>query len=240
MLSFSLHNLKLFKGNLNLDLNKKLLITTLNAHSYNLAQQHSAFCKALKNSDVLLPDGISIVLAKRFLDGIKLKKIAGADLFAYEMKRLNKEQGSCLFLGSSEQALELIKTKASIDFPNVNVKTYSPPFKTIFSAEENALMISTVNEFKPDVLFIGMTAPKQELWAYEHLEQLNTKHICCIGAVFDFYAGTIKRAPNWMISLGIEWLYRLISEPKRLWKRYLIGNTKFIYLILKEKYRSLV
>ena len=200
-----------------------------------MARQNKHFALALQHSNVLLPDGISIVWAKRFLDGTQLKKIAGADLFAYEMQRLNNSYGKCLFLGSSEQTLQLIKTKANKAYPNVLAHTYSPPYKEQFNEEDNALMIEAVNSLQPDVLFIGMTAPKQELWAYEQFAKLNTKHICCIGAVFDFYAGTIKRAPNWMISLGLEWLYRLLAEPKRLWKRYLIGNFKFIYFILKEK-----
>ena len=215
--------------------NKKLLITTLNAHSYNMARQNQHFAHALQLSDVLLPDGISIVWAKRVLDGTILKKIAGANLFTYEMHRLNSIHGTCLFLGSSEQTLQLIVNKAAKEFPNVRVDTYSPPYKEIFSEEDNALMVDAVNSLQPDVLFIGMTAPKQELWAYEHFTKLNTKHVCCIGAVFDFYAGTVKRAPQGMINLGLEWLYRFLAEPKRLWKRYLIGNIKFVYFILKEK-----
>ena len=83
-----------------------------------------------------------------------------------------------------------------------------------------------------------MTAPKQEKWAYEHLSDLDARHICCIGAVFDFYAGTVSRAPGWMIAMGLEWFYRLIKEPSRMWRRYLIGNSKFIWLVIKEKFRS--
>jgi N-acetylglucosaminyldiphosphoundecaprenol N-acetyl-beta-D-mannosaminyltransferase len=237
---FSLKKIKLFKISLNLDLNEKLLITTLNAHSYNIAQSNLAFAEALKHSNVLLPDGISIVWAKRFLDGTALKKIAGADLFHYEMNRLNESQGSCFFLGSTPQTLQLIQAKAALEFPHVKVETYSPPFKDAFNDEDNALMLAAIRQSNPDALFIGMTAPKQELWAYEHFKQIQAKHICCIGAVFDFYAGTTHRAPQWLITLGLEWLFRFVSEPKRLWKRYLIGNTQFIFLILKEKFRSLV
>jgi N-acetylglucosaminyldiphosphoundecaprenol N-acetyl-beta-D-mannosaminyltransferase len=98
-------------------------------------------------------------------------------------------------------------------------------------------MIDIVNEVNPDVLFVGMTAPKQEKWAYQHFGELLAGHVCCIGAVFDFYAGTVKRAPNWMILIGMEWSYRLIKEPRRMWRRYLIGNALFIGNILKEKMR---
>ena len=96
-------------------------------------------------------------------------------------------------------------------------------------------MLTAINSIKPDVLFIGLTAPKQEKWAYKHFNELEARHICSIGAVFDFYAGTVTRSPKWMIDYGLEWLYRLLKEPRRMWQRYLKGNLIFIFLIIKEK-----
>jgi N-acetylglucosaminyldiphosphoundecaprenol N-acetyl-beta-D-mannosaminyltransferase len=232
---FLLSQTKLFSKNLQALPAQKLLINTLNAHCFNIAQKDKIYAEALSRSDVLLPDGISVVFAARFLTGTKLKKIAGADLFFYEMNRLNIIGGSCFFLGSNEYKLKLILDRTACDFPNVRVQTYSPPFTTEFSTETNAHIVESINTFKPDVLFIGMTAPKQEKWAYSNLNELETGHICCIGAVFDFYAGTVKRAPQWMIGIGLEWLHRLLEEPSRLWRRYLIGNSKFIWLVFKEK-----
>lgn len=228
----------LYKDNLESLPDAKLLISTLNAHSYNVSKTDTLFHEALIKSDVLIPDGVSIVLSMRFLKGEKIKKIAGADLFFYEMNRLQQKGGSCFFLGSSTPTLEKIKARAAKDYPNVQVNSYSPPYKPEFSKEDNVAMLYEVNKCKPDVLFVGMTAPKQEKWAYQNKTDLNTKHICCIGAVFDFYAGTTKRAPQWMIKIGMEWLYRLLSEPKRLWKRYLIGNTKFVCAIIAEKFKK--
>jgi N-acetylglucosaminyldiphosphoundecaprenol N-acetyl-beta-D-mannosaminyltransferase len=216
---------------------RKLLITTLNAHCYNIAQKDEVYASSLIKSDVLLPDGISIVFAAGILLGTKLKKIAGADLFYYEMTYLNNFGGKCYFLGSTENTLLKILNRVSKDFPNVKVNWLSPPFREEFSEHDNELMITDINNFEPDVLFVGMTAPKQEKWAYQHFNELKVGHICCIGAVFDFYAGNVKRAPKWMIDLGFEWFYRLIKEPKRLWKRYFIGNTKFIVQIFREKFR---
>jgi len=216
----------------------RLLITTLNAHSFNITRQDEFYAESLAKSDILLPDGISVVLAVRLLTGKKLHKIAGADLFFFEMKRLNEKGGSCFFLGSSENTLKLIIDHSSSEFPNVRIGKYSPPYKPVFSSEDNKIMIESVNAFKADVLFVGMTAPKQEKWAYEHLGSLNTGHICCIGAVFDFYAGTISRAPEWMINMGLEWFYRLIKEPSRMWRRYLIGNSKFVWSVIKEMFIS--
>ncbi|GET24465.1 WecB/TagA/CpsF family glycosyltransferase [Prolixibacter sp. NT017] len=214
----------------------KLLITTINAHSYNVAQQDPDFVEALQRSDVLLPDGVSVAWAKRWLTGQPVKKIAGADLFAWEMNRLAAAgQGKVFFLGSTEKTLAKIKARAAREYPKVEVHTYSPPYKPEFTEEDNSAMLAAVNAVQPDVLFIGMTAPKQEKWAYRHKEQLQAGHIGCIGAVFDFYAGTVNRAPQWMLNLGLEWFYRLIREPRRMWRRYLIGNTKFILSIMKEK-----
>jgi len=234
--SYLLSQTKLFSKDLQSLPLKKLLINTLNAYCFNIAQKDSVYAESLNKSDVLIPDGISVVFALHFLTGEKLKKIAGEDLFYYEMNRLNITGGSCFFLGSSESTLKRIIDHVATDFPQVKVQTYSPPFKQEFCPEENAQMVKLINTFKPDVLFVGMTAPKQEKWAYHHLDALETGHICCIGAVFDFYAGNIKRAPRWMISLGLEWFYRLINEPGRMWRRYLIGNSEFIWLVLKEKF----
>lgn len=218
---------------------RKLLINTINAHSYNVAQKDSLFAEALKNGDVLLPDGISIVYAYKWLLRKKIKRIAGADLFHFAMTDLNKNGGICFFLGSNDYVLKAITERAKIDYPNIKLYTYAPFYKKEFSKEENQEMIDAVNQITPDILWIGMTAPKQEKWAYIHLDELKVKGwIGCIGAVFDFYAGTKRRAPKWMISLGLEWLHRLLTDPKRMWKRYLIGNILFLYNIFKERFTT--
>lgn len=232
-----LRNTQLFSESLShLDPSKKLLITTINAHSYNVALEDIEFKQALLKSDVLIPDGVSVVCAKKWLTGQKIEKIAGADLFFYELNRLKESGGKCFFLGSTDSTLDAITKRLSIEYPKIQVTTYSPPYKPVFSDEDNQIMIEQINNFEPDVLFVGMTAPKQEKWAYNNLSNLKVGHICCIGAVFDFYAGTVNRAPQFMINMGLEWLYRLVKEPKRLWKRYLIGNSKFIFAMVNEKF----
>lgn len=230
-----LQNFILFNQSLNEINQTRALINTLNAHSFNTVHTDVDFRNAILSSDILLPDGISVVLAMRMLTGERLKKIAGVDLFHYEMDRLNSIGGKCFFLGSSENTLQLILKKATKEYPGIKLACYSPPYKAEFTEEDNEAMIDAVNDFGPDVLFVGMTAPKQEKWAYKHFSKLKVGHLCCIGAVFDFYAGTIRRAPDWMIKIGLEWFYRLIKEPRRMWRRYLIGNVQFTYYILKEK-----
>ena len=216
----------------------KFLIDTVNAHSFVVAQKDAAFAKALLDADALIPDGISIVKACRWLrtENAPDEKIAGADLFAYEMERLNGKGGTCFFLGSSPSTLALIEEKAAKVYPNIRVVTYSPPFKPAFTPEESRVMIDAVHVADPDLLWVGMTAPKQEKWLDEHWDELDIHcHAGAIGAVFDFFAGTVKRAPQKWIDLGLEWLYRLIKEPRRTWRRYLVSNPVFLWLVLKEK-----
>ena len=216
----------------------KLLINTINAFSYDNARKDVLFSEALQKGDVLIPDGISIVKACRFLNAKSQPKerIAGWDLFVYEMEKLNRVGGKVMFLGSSDAVLNLIRHRVAEKYPKIEVDTYSPPYKPEFSDEENEAMISAINHSNPDLLWIGMTAPKQEKWAYTHLDRLDVHcHIGTIGAVFDFFAGTVKRAPERWQRAGLEWLYRLLSEPRRMWRRYFIGNAKFIYYIMVEK-----
>ncbi len=215
---------------------KKCVINTVNAFSYCEAKNDDEFNSALVNSTVLLPDGISIVLAAKLLNKQNIQKIAGADIHQYLLEQANANNQKVFYLGASESTLQLITTKLQQEFPNITVASYSPPYKAVFSEEDNAIMLLKINTFKPDVLFVGMTAPKQEKWVREHKEKINANTIVSIGAVFDFYAGTVKRAPKWMIALGLEWLYRLVKEPRRMWRRYLIGNTKFCWYVAVEKY----
>lgn len=257
----------------------KLLINTINAHSYNTARKDELFAEALTNGDVLIPDGVSIVKACRWIKAKSLPKerIAGWDLFSFEMENLERKQCGMLnvecgannssldnsqsaladnpkfkiqnsefrspqrtvmFMGSSEKVLDLIVKRAAKVYPHLKVVTYSPPYKPEFSEEDNKAIIDAINAADPDLLWIGMTAPKQEKWTYSHWDELNIHcHVGTIGAVFDFFAGTVERAPVWWQRHGLEWLYRLLKEPKRMWRRYIIGNALFLFnVIFREKW----
>lgn len=216
----------------------KVLINTVNAHSFNTAQKDSLFADALMRGDALIPDGISIVKACGWLKAKSQPKerIAGWDLFFYEMDKLNKKGGKCFFMGSSENVLSMIRRRVAIDYPDIKVETYSPPYKSEFTKEDNEAIIAAINQYDPDLLWIGMTAPKQEKWVYTHWNELDIHcHVGTIGAVFDFFAGTVERAPIWWQEHGLEWAYRLLKEPKRMWRRYIIGNSLFLWNIFKEK-----
>jgi N-acetylglucosaminyldiphosphoundecaprenol N-acetyl-beta-D-mannosaminyltransferase len=225
------------------------IINTINAHSYNVAQKDELFAESLVKGDYLIPDGASIVKACRWLKAKSQPKerVAGWDLFSFEMNRLerkSKEQRNekgklrVMFMGSSEKVLSLISEKAAVDYPHLDIVTYSPPYKPAFTEADNAAIVQAINEAKPDLLWIGMTAPKQEKWTYQHRNELKVNcHVGTIGAVFDFYAGTAHRAPLWWQRHSLEWLYRLVIEPKRMWRRYVIGNPLFLWNVMKEKMR---
>lgn len=252
----------------------KLLINTINAHSFNTAKKDKLFAEALTNGDALIPDGVSIVKACRRIKAKSQPKerIAGWDLFEFEMNKLeecgmrneelevnnssldNSQSASAdksklkiqnskfrerpltvMFMGSSQKVLDLIVKRAAEVYPHLKVVTYSPPYKPEFSDEDNKAIIEAINAAAPDLLWIGMTAPKQEKWTYTHWKELNIHcHVGTIGAVFDFFAGTVERAPMWWQRHGLEWLYRLLKEPKRMWRRYIIGNALFLWNMTKE------
>jgi len=220
------------------DIRSKKVISTINPFSYLIAEKDILFKNSLQNSEILLPDGEGIVWAANFLYGKKIKKIAGYDIFIHLMKTLQKQKGNCFFFGSSEETLRKIKNKAAEEYPSVEVNYLSPPFINEFSAEENAEFISFINSKNPDVIFVGMTAPKQEKWVYKNREKLNVPVKASIGAVFDFYAGNEKRAHPLLIKLGLEWIARSIQSPGRLGRRNLYAIPRFIFHILKHKLKN--
>ena len=196
---------------------------------------------------MLIPDGVSIVKACKWIKAKSQPKerIAGWDLFSFEMEKLERESEELktkseeskivMFMGSSQKVLDLIVKRAAEVYPHLKVVTYSPPYKPEFSDEDNKAIIDAINAANPDLLWIGMTAPKQEKWTYSHWNELNIHcHVGTIGAVFDFFAGTVERAPIWWQEHDLEWLYRLIKEPKRMWRRYIIGNSLFLWNMVKE------
>ena len=219
-----------------IDLSRKTIINTINPHSYCVSKSDPYFQKALLESDILLPDGSGIVLAAKFLRKKRIKKIAGADIHKHLLEYANKNKKKVFYLGAAPKTLEKIKKRIAKEYPNINMSSYSPPYKAEFSEEDSKKMIGEVNHFKPDILFVGMTAPKQEKWVALNKESLEATVVVSIGAVFDFYAGTIERSSPFWINIGLEWLPRLLKEPKRLWRRNFVSSPLFLWYLLKAKY----
>lgn len=213
----------------------KSQICVTNVYSIVMMQKDGKFKQINNSCSLVVADGMPLIWASKLLGPPIPERITGSDLFYELCKIAVQKQYKFFFLGSTNEVLNNMSIKLKRQFPNLQiVGTYSPPFKKTFSEVENKEIIEKINASSPDILWVGMTAPKQEKWIYYNLDKLNVKVAIGIGAVFDFVAGTVKRAPKWMQKIGLEWLFRLIQEPKRLWKRYLIGNTIFIWLVLKE------
>lgn len=217
---------------------KKEIISTLNASAIEWSKTDLVYKKALQNADILIPDGVSIKIAARILLNEKINKISGQDLFYFMINKLNINNGSCFFLGSSEFVLNKIKQRLAIEYSNIKSEYYSPPFKNAFSESDKNEMINKVNEFSPDVLFVGLSAPKQEKLIYEIGKELNAKVICNIGAVFEIYAGTFKRPSKFWQFLGLEWLITWIVDPKRLKKKEYKTVLKFFFTLFSEKFKQ--
>lgn len=229
---YKIYNDAVTKLNVN---SNKTVINTINAHSYIVAKSDTLFKKALVESDILLPDGEGIVLMAKVLNNESIQKIAGADIHSHLLSEADKNSLTCFYLGASNQTLQLIHKKLSQKHKNISFHFYSPPFKAEFSEEDSQSMIKAVNAVKPNILFVGMTAPKQEKWVHEHKNQINANVICSIGAVFDFIAETKKRAPQWIINCKFEWLYRSFTAW-RLTKRYMYSTPLFLLELYKLKY----
>lgn len=231
----------IFVGSLseiNITSSKNMIINTINPHSYIVAKKNLLFQTALKRSDLLLPDGSGVVIASNYIKHRKIEKIAGFDLHTYLLKLLNKESGSCFYMGSSDKTLEKIKKRINKEYPNIRTGFYSPPYKEEFSGHDNEKILAAIKEFNPDVLFLGITAPKQEIWLDMHKDKIDFKIAASIGAVFDFYAGTIKRPSQFWIDCHLEWMPRLFIEPKRLWKRNFISTPLFLFDMILTKFKT--
>jgi len=204
-----------------------------NPHALVTAQRDSAFRWALNNASLVVADGVGVTLMAR-IAGVNVgPRITGTDYFFSVMRALEKRGAAkVFFFGSSTRVLAEISARMKVEFPNTRLcGILSPPFGS-WSAAANSAMLETIAKADPDVLWVGMTAPKQEKWVEENRHRLRAAVIASIGAVFDFYAGTNPRAPQWMCKLGIEWLYRLAREPRRMWRRTFVSAPKFVALVV--------
>jgi len=207
----------------------------LNPHSVVIARRDPAFAGALVRASWLVPDGLGVLLAARLLasDGGPRRRITGSDVFLGLSSRLN-ERGDCrvFLLGSTPKTLGRMIERMATEWPRIGIAgTASPPFKDAFSDDENEELVSAVNRSGSDVLWVGMTAPKQEIWIDRNQDRLGVSIACAVGAVFDFYAGTVQRPGVGAQRLGLEWAVRLSREPGRLWRRTLVSTPLFVALV---------
>lgn len=216
--------------------NKTMVVSCLNPHSFVKALDDSGFRTALEHSDILLPDGEGICLAQKRWGGRSIGKIAGDDLHRYLLEQLEKRSGKVYYMGSSNRVLGLIEERLHKEYPSVAMRGHSPSFCEELPEDESTQIVEDINSFSPDVLFVSMTAPKQEKWVERYRGMMPAvKIIASIGAVFDFYSGTTKRAPQWAVKMRIEWLVRLLKEPRRMWERNFVSTPRFLCWVWKHR-----
>jgi N-acetylglucosaminyldiphosphoundecaprenol N-acetyl-beta-D-mannosaminyltransferase len=214
-------------------------LACLNPHSYAVARGNERFASALRDAEWLVADGVGVVLASRVLGRAVRERVTGAEIFEGVCRALDESGGARVyFVGSTNSNLQVIRDRLARDYPRLNVVgTLSPPFTAAYSDDEIAEMVSRINEARPDVVWVGMTAPKQELWTHTARTTLDARFVGAIGAVFDFYSGKIKRSHPAFQHVGLEWLPRLIQEPRRLWRRTCVSAPVFMRDVLREAIR---
>ncbi|MBE3092216.1 MAG: WecB/TagA/CpsF family glycosyltransferase [Chloroflexi bacterium] len=219
----------------------KHYICVPNAYLTVIANNDNEVLNIINKADFVIPDGMPLVwYSKTFKKSIP-SRISGYDFFYQYCKKMDENKMSCfLFGGESEDVARRIIKRINEDFENIEIVGYFiPPFIEEFKGAIKEKIQIVINRKKPDVVWVGLSAPKQEKWIYDNIRRLDAKMVCGIGAVFNFYSGRVKRAPKWMQKIGLEWLFRIFAEPRRLFKKYIVYNTKFIILVFKDIFRRI-
>lgn len=195
------------------------------------------FGKRVNDADIVIPDGMPLVWMQKLQGRKDANRVRANDLMMSLMQYAADNGMKVGFYGGMPAVIEAIKKRAASELPNLKiVYAYSPPFRPLTDAED-VQIVDEINQADPDFLFMGLGCPKQETWMSEHSDRLKAIMLG-VGASFDFYAGNVKESPEWLGRLGLEWLYRLTQEPKRLWRRYLILNPRFMLLAVKQLLKS--
>jgi len=202
-------------------------------HMVMEAYDNPEFAEKVNNADYIVTDGMPIVWMQKLQGAKEASRIRANDLMI-EICRYAEQKGlSVGFYGSKPSVLESILRRAEKNFPNLKiVYAFSPPFRNL-SAEEDEEITKAINQANPDILFVGLGCPKQEKWMADHKNKLRAVMLG-VGASFDFFAGNVRECPAWLGNLGLEWFFRFIQEPKRLWRRYLLLNPRFIVLAVLQ------
>ncbi len=209
------------------------VVCVANVHMLTEAYRNPQFCDVLKSADIVTPDGMPLVWMLRLMGACTQNRVAGMDILLSLCQLAPQRNISVFFLGSEASILEKIRKKLSQKFPNLKIAGMEPlPFRPLTSAEDDAI-IKKINESGASLVLVSLGCPKQEYWMHQHKGKIQAVMIG-LGGVFPVLAGVHKRAPQWIRESGLEWLYRLIQEPRRLWKRYSTTNTLFIWLALKQ------
>jgi len=214
---------------------RQKMITYLNAHCVNVSFTDFEYREILKVTDLVYAGGQGVVWASRFLGALLPERVNILDFFDALTEELRKKQITVYLLGNKSDIVK--KTEDALKSKGLKIVGSKCGF---FNKDEEVEIIKEINALQPNMLMVGMGISRQEKWIQAHIHELNVNLCWAVGAVFDWLSGQRKRAPQWMIKFGIEWVHRLCQQPKRLWMRYLVGNLVFIYHVLKWKIKRVV
>jgi N-acetylglucosaminyldiphosphoundecaprenol N-acetyl-beta-D-mannosaminyltransferase len=219
----------------------KGLVVTPNVDHIVMMQNDKEMKKIYQHSLYVFADGMPLVWMSRLISGRSKglpERVTGADLLPQVCAMASQSELGIYFLGGNPGVADEAAQNLSKVYPGLKiVGVYSPPFGFEMDSTETRNIVDDINRQGTDILFVGVGAPKQEKWAWQHLDSLKVGPIICIGAAFDFAAGKVKRAPSFVQAIGCEWLWRLLKEPRRMWKRYIIRDSQFIPMAVREVFR---
>ena len=205
----------------------------LNASKVVMMSKDAKLRSVIRACPVVNADGQSVVIASRLLRRPLPERVAGIDLFVELVKRSAENGRSVYFLGARDDILEEMISRFRTQYPTLRIAGFRNGYW-----DNDAEVVEQVHAAQPDLLFVAIPSPRKEFWLAEHLAALGVPFAMGVGGSFDVLAGKVKRAPKWVQRIGCEWVYRLVQEPRRMWKRYLVGNTTFMWLTIKELWRS--
>ena len=207
-------------------------ICFVNADCVNITYKNKAYLEVLRKADLCLADGIGLKLAGKILNQEIAQNLCGTDMFPRLCQSISGTDLTLFLLGARPEAVEGVDKWIRENYPEVRVCGFQHGY---FQPEEEAGIIKRIKDSEAKLLLVAFGVPMQDIWIHEHLKETGVRVAMGVGGFFDFYSGRIPRAPLWMREIGMEWLYRLIQEPGRMWKRYLIGNVLFLWRVLKER-----
>ena len=219
------------------DRGRPAYVITPNAQHIVLLEKDRRLQEVYAHADLVIPDGISLLIAARLYGRSLQQRIAGVDIFKLLCGMAAEADLHVFLLGGRPGSAELAAEVLRQEHPHLRYTTYCPPFG--FEQDEAALeqTADAIKAAQPDILFAALGAPKQEYWIYEHGLQLGVPVCIGVGGSFEIVGGVVPRAPQWTQDIGCEWLYRLCMEPRRMWRRYLIGNMEFASIVLRQRLR---
>lgn len=215
-----------------LDVGERHYVCVTGVHGVMESQRDPDLMRIHNESGLTTPDGMPMVWAGRQA-GASIARVYGPDLMLALLEVAEARGWSSFLYGGQAHIPVLLAQRLRNRFPRLRIAgTFAPPFRSL-SDEEDAEIIQMINEAAPDIVWVGLSTPKQERWMASHIDRIGARVLIGVGAAFDIHAGTLAQAPRWMQSRGLEWLFRLSREPTRLWKRYLVNNPRFVYRILR-------